>query len=132
MNSWESQQAFWSGFGVPAFEATTTIDKKTMESMGLPEFPQLTYQSFSGSIGQEATLNASLWYRSESWAEIKSKADEIKRALTPRALTAIDGGYMWMHTPTFLPFAQPLDAGAEDEKIKRIVLTVEAESLTAN
>lgn len=131
MNGWNSQHSFWSGFGIPAFETTTTVDAKMMAEMGLPEFPQITYQSFSGSIGQEATINASIWYRSESWTEIKAKADEIKAALTPRVVIKIDGGYMWMHTPTYLPFAQPLPSDAEDDKVKRIVLTVEAESLTA-
>lgn len=129
MNVWQSQQEFWSGFSIPAFEATTTVDKQTMEDMGLPEFPQLTYESFSGGIDQTATLNASLWYRSDSWAAVKAKAEEIRASLTPYAISAVDGGFLWMHTPTYLPFAQPLTADSEDDKIKRIILTVEAECL---
>ena len=129
MNVWQAQHSFWWSFGVPAFESTTSIDKKTMERMGLPEFPQITYESFTGGLGESATLTASLWYRSESWEAIKEKAEEIRNALTPFAITAIDGGYLWMHTPTYLPFAQPLTADSEDDMIKRIILTVEAECL---
>lgn len=83
-------------------------------------------------MGQVATLSASLWYRSSSWRDIKAKASEIFRYIQENMPLAIptDEGYLWIKTPATIPFAQPVATGSNDEMIKRIVLTIEAESLS--
>lgn len=127
MDRWQTQQAFWSSFGLPAYDEQTTFDEGT-----LPAYPHITYESASGIIGQTLNISASLWYRSDSWEEIKKKADEILASIVEmRGPLKIDGGFFWIRIPESTRFAQPMASGSSDEKIKRIYLTVEAESLTA-
>ena len=64
-------------------------------------------------------------------AQIKRKATEIERFLKENEpyRIKVDGGYLWIRVPTSIPFAQPM--GTDEDNLLRIVLTVEAESLTA-
>ena len=124
MDKWQSLHAFWNSFGLVAYDELTTFTKGQ-----LPAFPHITYQSFGGRMGQVATLSASLWYKEDTWANIKRKADEILKYMTDREPLSIkiDNGFLWLKVPEYTPFAQPM--GSEDDT-KRIVLTIEAESLT--
>ena len=128
MDKWQTQDAFWNSFGIPAYDEQTFFTQGTVAS-----YPHITYQSFGGRLGQEATLSASLWYKSDSWADVKKKADEIQKVIAENEpmVMKMEGGYLWVKIPEFTPFAQPLGSGDDDEKIKRIVLTVEAECLSA-
>ena len=125
MDKWQTQDAFWNSFRIPAYDEQTTFTKGDA-----PSYPHITYQSFGGRMGQIATLSASLWYKSASWADIKKKADEIEKYITEHEPLAIrmSGGYLWIRLPD-TPFAQPM--AAEDNETKRILLTVEAECLSA-
>lgn len=124
-DKWQTQQNFWSSFGLSAY------DEQTAFTDGNPvTFPYLTYQSMSGVMGQAMTVTANLWYRSPSWAEISQKADDILRAIARGAVIALDNGYFWIKIPEATPFAQRVASGNDD--IRRIMLTVEVECLTAN
>lgn len=118
---WQAQNAFWNQFSIPAYDEQTKS-----EDVG---FPHLTYESFSGLMGQQTTLAIHLWYRDESWGPIKQKADEIKTFLAYGRLIPYDKGSLWIKMPETTVFAQPFATGSDDGLLKRIMLTVEAEAL---
>lgn len=126
-DKWQVQQQFWEQFGLPAY------DEQTVFAEGQePSYPHLTYQAAGGVLGQFLSISASLWYKSSSWAEISRKADEILSYIQHnRTVWEIDHGYFWLKVPDGTPFAQRVASGSENENIKRILLTVEAECLTA-
>lgn len=112
---------FWSSFGLPAYDENT-VDEDA-------EFPYITYSVATGSIDDFILLNASLWYRSTSWAAISRKADEIAQYITnihPPAIK-IDGGRVYLYKGS--PFAQRM-AEESDDSVRRIYLNVYAEFLT--
>ena len=130
MDKWKAQHEFWSSFGLPAYDENTVLTEGLEDS---PGFPFITYQAVGGIMGQMLAISASLWYRSSSWAEISQKADEMLRQIQNEMLTSpveIDGGYFWIKIPEATPFAQRMGSGTDDDLIKRILITVEAESLT--
>ena len=126
MNKWEAQQEFWGSFGIPAYDEQTIFTEGDQ-----PALPHITYQSFGGNLGQTVTLSASLWYKSTKMRDIKAKADEIEKYIKQNEplVFPLDHGYLWIKVPTDTPFAQPI--GSENDKTNRVVLTVEAECLTA-
>lgn len=123
MNKWQAQDDFWNSFGIPAYDESTVI-------YGL-QMPYLTYEAVSSSLGNVNTVTASLWYRSKSWKDIDAKADEIARSIfeMPPAVKLDDGWYK-IRIPENLAFAQRLSEDA-DEDVRRIVINVEIEFLTA-
>lgn len=125
MDNWQAEYSFWSSFGLPAYDEQTTFTEGKE-----PAYPHITYQSADGVIDQQMTLNASLWYRATSWAEISRKSAEIQASLAYGKMIKTEKGYFWIKMPLFTPFAQRLASGSDDEQIKRIVLTIEAESLS--
>lgn len=124
MDKWQAQQAFWEGFGLTAYDERTVPDGATM--------PYITYEAVGGDLGAQTTISASLWYRSNSWAEISQKADQIAQqiALAEKPAIKIDNGFMKVRLPDGMPFAQRMDE-PNDRQVRRIVLTVEIEFLTA-
>lgn len=124
MDKWQAQQTFWEGFGLTAYDERTVPDGATM--------PYITYESVGGDLGAQTTISASLWYRSNSWAEISQKADQIAQqiALSEKPAIKIDNGFMKVRLPDGMPFAQRMDE-PNDRQVRRIVLTVEIEFLTA-
>ena len=124
MDKWQAQQAFWESFGIPAYDEQATFSKGA-----LPAFPHIKYESFTGSLGQDAVLSVSIYYAGTSLAEVKQKASEIERYIKEREplLIPMDGGYLWIKIPDGQPFASPLYSG--EDNVQRVVLTVEAECL---
>lgn len=124
MDKWQAQQAFWEGFGLTAYDERTVPDGATM--------PYITYEAVGGDLGAQTTISASLWYRSNSWAEISQKADQIAQqiALAEKPAIKIDNGFMKVRLPDGMPFAQRMDE-PNDKQVRRTVLTVEIEFLTA-
>lgn len=123
-NKWQAQQTFWSSFGIPAYDENTVPDGATM--------PYITYEAVGGDLGAQTTISASLWYRSNSWAEISQMADQIAQeiAMAQKPAVKISNGYMKVRLPEGSPFAQRMD-DPSDRQVRRIVLTVEIEFLTA-
>lgn len=121
MNKPQALAAFWDSFGWDAYDENTVPDDATL--------PYITYESATDSLGNAISLTASLWYRSSSWAEIEAKAAQIERAIAEHGFynVAIDGGYLWIVKGT--PFAQRMSD--TDPGVRRIVLTITAEYLTA-
>lgn len=124
MDKWQAQQAFWSGFGLTAYDELTVPDDAVM--------PYITYEAVGGSIGGKTTVSASLWYRSDSWAEISKKADYIAKTIYEdvRPAIPIDGGFMAIRLPDGIMHSNRMDEPS-DRQVRRIRFTVEIEFLTA-
>lgn len=127
-NNWQIQDEFWNSFGVPAYDESVLVGGKAGEQeIG---FPHITYEAYNGVLHQTATINASLWDRNTSWKRLSDLADTIKASVVQSPIFVSEGGYYWIKMPERTPFAQRLSAGEDAGEIKRIVLTIEAESLS--
>lgn len=124
MDNWQTQDAFWNSFGVPAFDENTLLED------GDVTFPYITYEARDGSIDQVFYPNASLWDRGSSWERVSKLANRIKEVVSNGRIIKTDGGFFWFKMPQSTTFAQRISGDAEDESIRRIVLTIEAESLS--
>lgn len=111
---------FWSGFGLPAYDEQTVPDEAVL--------PYITYDVKTDSIEGMLTLNASIWYKGTSWANVTKKAEEIAEYIVKMRPPTIklDEGRLYLTKGT--PFAQRLSD--EDESVRRIYLMVNAEFLT--
>ena len=113
---------FWSGFGLTVYEENTVPNDAT--------FPYITYQLVTDSFDREIPLTASIWYRSESWAGINAKTDEISQKISRGGkIIPCDGGAIWMKRGQ--PFAQSM-GDESDDLIKRKYLNITAEFMTAD
>ena len=113
---------FWSGFGLTAYEENTVPTDA--------DFPYITYQLVTDSFDREIPLTASLWYRSESWAAINAKTEEISHKISRGGkIIACDGGAIWLKRGQ--PFAQSM-GDESDNLIKRKYLNITAEFMTAD
>ena len=111
-------QAFWAGFGIPAYEENAVPDGDNA-----PGFPRLTYEYGTDAFSEYAlSLTVSLWYRSPSWVDINAKAEEISAAIGRGGVQVpCDGGTFWVTRGS--PWA--LSMGDEnDDMIKRKVFNV--------
>jgi len=122
MDKAQAIHKLWSSFELPAYDEQTVPQDAKM--------PYITYRVASDSIGNVVNLNASIWYRSTSWAEVTAKLREIEKAIGKNGyrIYQIDEGYVWFTKGT--PFAQRM-SDPEDDMIRRIYLNVQAEFLTA-
>ena len=113
---------FWNGFGLTAYEENSVPDDAA--------FPYITYQLVTDSFDREIPLTASIWYRSESWAGINAKAEEISQKISRGGkIISCDGGAIWLKRGQ--PFAQSM-GDESDELIKRKYLNITAEFMTAD
>lgn len=119
MNKFQAVQTYWSSFGLPAYNELTVPSDAQM--------PYFTYESGVGSLNGPMVLSGSLWYRGTSWAPIMQKVIEIE----PYADQSIpyEGGALKIRKPEE-KWAQPMSEPSDD-KIRRIVFTIEAEFLSA-
>ena len=113
---------FWSSFGLTAYEENTVPTDVA--------FPYITYQLVTDSFDREIPLTASIWYRSESWAGINAKAEEISKKISRGGkIIPCDGGAIWLKRGQ--PFAQNM-GDESDNLIKRKYLNITAEFMTAD
>lgn len=113
---------FWNGFGITAYEENTVPTDAA--------FPYITYQLVTDSFDREIPLTASIWYRSESWAGINAKTDEISQKISRGGkIIPCDGGAIWLKRGQ--PFAQNM-GDESDDLIKRKYLNITAEFMTAD
>ena len=115
-NKWTALNTFWNSFGIPAYDENTVPDGA--------QLPYITYQANTSGFDEKIGLVASVWYRSNSWAEVSIKAQEIEDYIGGGAGVGYDGGRLWITKE--LPFAQRMSEPSDD-KIRRIVIQVGAE-----
>lgn len=125
MTKAEALYKFWSSFGWPAYDELTV---PTGENK--PALPYITYESSTDSFGGSLALTASLYCRSTSWADVESKSEQIAKAIAENGyhISRVDGGYLTIYKRT--PFSQRM-SDPSDDMIRRIVLNITAEFLTA-
>ena len=113
---------FWSSFGLTAYEENTVPNDAA--------FPYITYQLVTDSFDREVQVTASLWYRSESWAAINAKTEEISQKISRGGkIIPCDGGAIWLKRGQ--PFSQNM-GDESDNLIKRKYLNITAEFMTAD
>ena len=113
---------FWNSFGLTAYDENSVPDDA--------DFPYITYQLVTDSFDREIQLTASLWYRSESWAAINAKTEEISQKISRGGkIISCDGGAIWLKRGQ--PFAQSM-GDENDNLIKRKYLNITAEFMTAD
>lgn len=116
---------FWNSFEMPAYE-----ENSVPTGEDAPEFPYITYQLVTDSLGNEVAMTASLWYRGTSWVEANAKTEEISQRIGRKgAVLDCNGGKVWIKRGT--PFAQNM-GDESDNLIKRKYLNITAEYLTAD
>lgn len=121
MDKEQALHSFWSGFSLPAYDENTVKENQAL--------PYITYNVVTDSFGSNVAMSASLWYRSASWAAITQKANDIAAYIgrDGRRLPYTDG-VLWIKRGT--PFAQRVSD--ENDTIRRIYLTIEAEYISAD
>lgn len=113
---------FWNSFGLTAYEENSVPDDAA--------FPYITYQLVTDSFYSEIPLTVSIWYRSESWAGINAKTEEISQKISRGGkIIPCDGGAIWLKRGQ--PFAQNM-RDESDDLIKRKYLNITAEFMTAD
>lgn len=125
MDKWQALQSFWESFDIPAYDENSVYSGQ--ES---PTLPYITYEAATGTIGSEILQTASVWYKSNSWAGISQKAEEIGIGIGYGGkVVPYDGGVMWIKRGQ--PFAQRMSE-PDDDSIRRIVINVEIEYISEN
>lgn len=119
LDKWTAQKVYWSSFGMPAYQELTVPDDAKM--------PYITYQTANGQLGGVVNVSASVYYKGTSWAAIMQEVSQMEKVIDRSVL--IEGGIMKVRKP-LSNFAQPMSE-AGDTKIRRILLTVEIEFLSA-
>lgn len=117
--------AFWSQFGVDAFEENSVPDGDDT-----PGFPRLTYEFGTDAFSDNSlSLTASLWYRDSSWVPINAKAEEISAVIGRGGIMIpCDGGGFWITRGS--PWM--LSSGDEnDDQIKRKIININVLWITA-
>ena len=66
MNKQQAYNAFWSGFGVLAFEENAVPDEDTMNALvesgvAPSKYPYITYQVLTGDLDDAFMPTASIW-----------------------------------------------------------------------
>lgn len=115
-DKWTAIQTLWSSFGLTAYDENTVPDEATL--------PYITYSASVGDFDETVYLTASVWYRSNSWAEISQKEEEISDLIGGGMGVGFDGGRLWVTKAS--PFAQRL-VEESDTQIRRIVLQATGE-----
>lgn len=119
MDKLQALHAFWSGFGLKAYDENTVPDDA--------QLPYITYEAASDSFGDPVAQTANLWYRSSGWGEITEKEQEISDFITRGGrMIAYDDGAIWLQKLS--PWAQRMEEPS-DSTIRRLVLSVSIEYL---
>ena len=118
MDRFQALQAFWASFSVPAYDENTVPDGATL--------PYITYDTkYNSFFGGSASMSASIWDRSFSWASVQTIFERIKARLGEGIIQTYDGGALYIRPGS--PYAQRIDAQSDD--IRRILINIEVEYL---
>ena len=115
-DKWTALNSFWNGFGLPAYDEHTVPDGAVT--------PYITYEASTADLDEKVALTASIWYKSNSWAEVSQKSEEISQRIGGGIGQPYDNGRLWITKES--PFAQRMEE-PDDRLIRRIVLQIAAE-----
>lgn len=108
---------FFSSFGWPAYAENSIPDSA--------ELPYITYSPVQPDWRDEAILQARLWDRSTTYADVNAKADQIAKRIGEGLRVPARGGFIWINKGA--PFAQTMSTSAD---IKVLYLNMTLQSLT--
>lgn len=118
MDRFQALQAFWASFNVNAYDENTVPDGATL--------PYITYDTkYNSFFGGSASMSASIWDRSFSWASVQGIFERIKAKLGEGIIQTYDGGALYIRPGS--PYAQRIDAQSDD--IRRILINIEVDYL---
>lgn len=99
-------QAFYSGFGVPAYSESSVPDDA--------ELPYITYTVPQSAVFSGVTHQARVWYATDPGApsnvQVNAKADEILQAVGQGVRLAAGRGDICIYPASMLAQNQPADA----------------------
>lgn len=121
MDKSQAIHKFWSRF-------LTAYDENTVPPDA--EMPYITYNVKTDNLDSPVSMPASLWYHSDSWEEITRKSEEIAEYIVKMKPPSIELDNGRLYIAKGRPFAQRMD-DPSNRSIRRIVLSIEAEYLTA-
>lgn len=115
---------FLSGFGMPAYTASSVPDQDSPEWAG---FPYITYETVQSDYFEESSMSVSIWYKGDSEKPLNAKVREIGNAIPPRAKVPIqcDGGGILISRGS--PWAQGVTVQEEAVDVKRRLLNITIE-----
>jgi len=132
MNKQQAYNAFWSDFGVLAFEENSVPDEATIQRMidaGLAKakYPYITYQVLTDSLDYAVSPTASIWDKNTSWERSDLLSNAIAKKIAGMTPIKLDEGRMFIATGS--PYSQHMDEEG-DKSIRRIVLNLQVEFFT--
>ena len=119
MNKQQAYNAFWSGFGIPAYEENTVPEGAVL--------PYITYQVITDDLTGVVMPTASIWDRSTSWKKVDDLSEYIAYKISTMNTVKLDHGRMFISKG--FPFAQHMSEDG-DSAIRRVVLNIAVQFLT--
>lgn len=132
MNKQQAYNAFWSGFGVLAFEENSVptddvIDQMIQAGLASSKYPYITYQVLLDDLDHPVFPTASIYDRNTSWERADVLANTISNRIQTMDTIRLDNGRMFITKGS--PFAQHmLEDG--DMNIRRVILNLGIEFFT--
>lgn len=125
MDKSQALYQFFSSFGLSTFDENSVPYEYSFNNpSNTTKQPYLTYNVEIGDYGDEIYTSFSLWYYSNSWANIESKRKDIENALKDGGVNiAYDGGNIWIKKSN--PFAQRI--GDSNDAVKRYKINIAVE-----
>ena len=131
MDKQEAYNAFWSEFGVLAFEENSVPTQDVLESiaktMNLPSDRYIAYQVLIDDLDHPVFPTASIYHKSTSWEEADKLANTISNRIQTMNTIRLDNGRMFITKGS--PFAQHM-LESEDLSIRRVILNLGVEFFT--
>lgn len=134
MNKQQAYNAFWSGFGVLAFEENSMPSDDVIAAMiksGVitSKYPYITYQVITDDLDHPVFPTASIYDRSTSWERADLLSNTISAYIKQMNTIKLDNGRMFITKGS--PFAQHQQE-MDDPNIRRIILNLGIEFFTEN
>ena len=134
MNKQQAYNAFWSRFGVFAFEENTVptddVFAKLIASGNIKsKFPYITYQVLTDDLDHAVFPTASIWDKGSSWERADLLANTISAYIQNTTTIKLDNGRMFITKGS--PFSQHQEDAA-DTDIRRVLLNLGVEFFTEN
>jgi hypothetical protein len=132
MNKEQAYNAFWSGFGVLAFEENSVpddsvIDELIKSGVAKAKYPYIAYQVITDDLGHPVFPLASIYDRSTSWKRADELANIISEHISKMNTIRLDNGRMFITKGS--PFSQHQLESA-DLNIRRVILNLGIEFFT--
>ena len=114
MDRWSALYAFWSGFGIPAYEENSVPTGSLR-----PNYPYITYEAMATPWNGDVLMSASVWTRSTSWEQADALADAVEAKIKDGYILPYDGGIIYITAND--TFAKHLSE-PDDDMVKRVLL----------